>query len=340
MDIIGIIVVLLLPYMAGYILKSLVNKKEISQIETYLTGFFFVFLLQGVVISAGYLLLKKNFNEICTMVGYSIIATVAVFLIVLLINIIIRIIRGKGEGIYHAKLRRSDWILIAIMTLMSFFIAFRVYDLLEYLRTDIMLPTVRTTLATNTIYEYNPIISQQFTLGMINSKKIITLPVYYAALCRIFGLSETNLLYLVATLQTLVVTFISCMLFIMPVLKNRRKSQIFGIFLMALILSGDYFSGSMGAMLLWNGYSGEAIVAGAMLPYLMFVLTDWYRAARGDNGEFSLHDKIVYCLKTVLCMSASVFITGITTGILLLIIEFILLGVACLVRFRKEEGEK
>lgn len=340
MDLLGIIVIITMPYMAGYILKSVINKKEISQIETYLTGFFFVFFLQGLVSFVQYLLRGCSFAALCKSYNMAFIVLMVVFCATLIVNLILRIINGKGEKVYHPKYRRVEYLLMLIVLILSACIIYRVVGLTDYLRDDIMLPTIRTTLATNTIYEYNPITSEQFTLGLINSKRMISLPIFYAYLCRTFGLDEPFLIYVVMTIQTLFCTVFACLLFIMPVLRSRAKSILFTVFLATVLLSGDYFSGSIGFKLLWNGYSGDAVVTGAMLPYIMYVITDWYRTVRENKEEKGVKAAIANLVKLILCFGASLFITGITSGVLLLVIEAGLLGVASIIRYRIEEGKK
>lgn len=339
MNIVGILVIIAMPYMAGYILKSIMNRREIRQIETYLTGFFFVFLIQGVVAFFTYFIGNCSFATLCNAYNATFIAIAVIFVMLLIVNLVIMIVKGRGERAYRPKLHKLEYLFLTITILLACCIIYRVFDLQDYLREDIMLPTIRTTLATNTIYEYNPITSQQFTLGLISSKRIISLPVFYAYICRVLAIDEPLLIYVVMTIQTLVCTFFACMLFIVPVLKNRSKNIFFSMFLAAVILSGDYFSGSIGYKLLWNGYAGDTIVAATMLPYLMYVLTDWYRVLRGDDANKSvLATGITNSIKILICFVASLFITGITSGILLLAIELTLLGVACIVRYRAEEG--
>ena len=82
--------------------------------------------------------------------------------------------------------------------------------------------------------------------------------------------------------------------------------MIFILFLAVLILSGDYFSGSIIHKILHNGYSGAAIVAGVMLPYCMYVITDMYRRER-EGGKSSINSwKTVYYMINV-CLSIVVF---------------------------------
>jgi len=325
-----------MPYLAGYILTSIFNKRETSQIETYLTGFFFVFLLQGIEYALLCFVGGSSFNSLCQAYICTYIALAIVFAIAFVIRLIKQKRSGKHTINYHAPMSREDWILTGIIAAIALLIIIKIFVLKDYLRTDLMLANVRTILSTDSIYEYNPITSHPFTIGLIASKRIISLPVYYACLCRIFAIDEIVLLYIVLTLQTIMCTYFSCILFIAPVFHNRHKTLIFAIFLGAMILSGDYFSGSIGAKLCWNGYSGEAIVPCVMIPYLMYIITDWYRRNRDPEADLTIGEQVIMTLQLALCIVPSFFMTSITTGILLLIINAIVLALCCLVRFRKE----
>ncbi len=357
----GIIVILTLPYMAGYILKNIMNNKEISQIETYLIGFFFVLLLQGGIFSIGNLGLNKSFAQISNTMWIITVAIFVLFLLLVFINMGKRIKKGHHDNVYHAKWHRQDLILLAFVVLVGLAVVFRVITLKDYLRSDLMLATVRTTISTGTMFEYNPIISQPFTLGLISSKKIITLPLYYAYLISYFGIDEILLLYIVLSLQTIMCAYFACISFMVPIIRNRRKSLIFAFFLGTVLLSGDYYSGTVGTKLLWHGYLGESIVAAVMIPYVMYVITAWYRQERNyrrenaDNNNTlakteeerskksrireSIHIYVVNILKLLICLGASLFITGITAGFLIVAITIVILGICSISRFIVEEVE-
>ncbi len=343
MDIVGIITIFVLPYMAGYILSTLFNKRETGQIETYLIGFFFVLLLQGVVFIGGQAS-GISFDQMCELFFSMTLCIGVVFALALVCNIIRAIIvknRPKSndedsalsEPVSHRPMSRQEWVILAILIIVAAGVLARVWLLKPYLRHDIMIETVRTTLSTDTINEYNPLTSQPYSLGLIASRKLISLPTYYSYICRIYGIDETLLLFVFLTSQTIMCTYFACIQTMAPMLRNRRKTLIFGVFLGALLLSGDYFSGAIGEKLLWYGYAGDTIVAGVMLPYIMYIATRWYRERRGDYGVRKGY-VIKNIAKMLLCLTASVFITGIATGALLILITIATVGACCIVRFR------
>ncbi len=348
MNIVGIIAIFVLPYMAGYILRTITNRKETGQIETYLIGFFFVFLLQGLV----FLICSKlgyGFQDTCYAYLDMSVGLVVIFAIALCLNIIRHILLSKGlvahsallgegetENTYKRKPSKQEIMLCITTVLVGIAIVARVWTLIPYLRSDIMIETVRTTLATGTINEYNPITSQPYTLGLIPMRKLISLPTYYSYYCEIFGVDEVLLLFFVLTVQTILCTYFACVRVVAPIFHNRRETILFSIFLGGLILSGDYFSGAIGEKLLWYGYAGDAIVAAVALPYVLSVMIGWYREASGIVATRKGY-KIVNVLKILLCLCSSVFLTGIATGALLILIATAIASVCLLLRLRGGE---
>jgi len=337
MSIIGIITIFILPYMAGYILKVFLNRRETSQIETYLTGFFFVFLLQGLVYLCTVTMLGGNLD--CLFLAYTVMTAIimAAFVALFIINYIRKIRDEKIFKFGRPVFVKEEVILLFITLLVAALVVIKIFVLESYLRRDLMLATIRTTLSTGTIYEYNPITSRPFVLGLIGSKKIISLPIYYSYLCKFWGIDASRLLYIVLTIQTILCTYFSCVMFITPIFKNRKKLLIFTIFLGFLILSGDYFDASVCSKLCWKGYSGEAIVPCVIIPFVMYIITDGYRI---NVQRRSLKiDSLVFLrlFQMLICITCSLFITGITSGVLLIALTIVVFIFCCIYRYRKEQ---
>lgn len=325
MNIPGLIAVWALPYMAGYILKTVTLRREIGQIETYLTGFFFLFLIQGVVFVTADSVLGLEFVDLCDCYVGMLITVTVVFAAAVIINIILNRKKGREEK-YRQKLTKREWILISLMIIIGVLVCIRVIGTIGYVREDFMLPTVKTTLGTGTVNAYNPITSRAYVYGIINSRKIITLPIYYACTCTVFKMDPILLLYVICTIQTVVCTYFSCILFIIPVIRIRERVYMFGIFLGALLLSGDYFNYAIGGRLLWNGYAGDTIVAAVMLPYVLYLIMSGYRERR-----LKLPDS----LKLFLVLFSSIFVTGVAKGALLICITAGIAFICCIIIGRK-----
>ena len=317
MDVLGIVAVFAMPYMSGYIIRNIAGKKEIGQIETYLSGFLFLFLMQGLLISTSYIVLNRSFDEISTYVRGAYIAIAVVFVIVFILTHTLFITKDVPDRYSH-KLKKEELIMIGITFAIFVLLCVRIIRITDYVREDHMLPMIRIMLNTRTIDVYNPITSTPYVYGVLSSRKIITLPIYYACICDIFGLNEIVLLYVVCTIQTVICTYMSCVLFIIPMIKIRERVFLYGIFVGVLMLSGDYFNKSIGARLLWNGYAGDTIVSVVMIPYVLYVILCAYRDKKV---------KLSYILKLLLTFISSVFMISLAKGALLIAITA---GIACI----------
>ncbi len=329
MSILGIAEIFLVPYMLGYILKTMTKNRETGQIETYLTGFFFLFLLQGIVFSPAYIISGKDFEGIKACYRVMLIAVVILFVISILLSFTILRPDAKEER-YRQKFKREEGILLGIVILIAVFICVRTVSITDYVRDDFMLPMVRTTIDTGTINVYNPVTSRAYVYGLINSRKVITLPLYYACVCSVFGLDEIIALYIVCTIRTIVCTYFSCILFMGIFTKIREKLLVFCIFLGALILSGDYFDRAIGTKLLWNGYAGDTIVAAVMLPYVIYIIFTGYK-----------DKKLSICtiVRLLLILTASVFITSIARGAVLVAITAIIAYISCIITGKSDRPQ-
>lgn len=332
MNILGIILLIILPYPAGLILNIITRQKETNQIETYLIGFFSLFLLQGGIFSLTGLF-SMPFETCCKIFTYAIYG-------ILILGVPAIIFGYKGyikDSAYKYTLRKEERVMFSLMILAIALIIVRIFTIYGYIRDDIMLETVRVNVMTGTVNAYNPFTARPYELGLINSKKLITLPLYYTYWCETFNIEARVLLYLVVTLQTLLCLFGACQCAMTSIMKTNKKMYTFGLFTAILLLSGDYFKGAVGYKVLWNGYAGETIVVTVMLPYIIYLIMNMYRIERGDYGPKKWGRRICSVVRILLCLCSSVFITGIVTGPLLLVLCLATVIVCCTVRFGREE---
>ena len=181
MDIIGAVLFMLLPYLAGYSCKCILRWKETNQIETYLIGFFFLFFLQGVILIP------------CVWLGVSLMAASLILLaaatIISLLALAFKIAdvvkKGKKEPEEKkskAVWRKSEKVLFFMTVLILLLVVLRMILGVDILREDITLETVLTTLQSDTLFQMHPLTGRRMETGMIASKKIVTLPLFYACI--------------------------------------------------------------------------------------------------------------------------------------------------------------
>ena len=335
MYIIGIIVLFILPLAAGSICKGILRWKETNQIETYLIGFFFLFFLQGVIL-VPCVFLKLPFSLAVNLILGIMAALFGVGIAIVLMNQ--KKIGKTMDSEEKRKLpwRKGDKLLFAIMLTVFGLLIVRMVLGLDILRDDIMLETVNTTLKTGTMFEYHPLTGMKMDGGMIASKKIVTLPLLYAALSQFLGLEAKIVLYLVMNILVLICSYYAgALLFTKVTTATRTKLYVYWTIYGMLILAGDYQDTTLAYRLLYQGYEGITVCFGVLIPYLLYIILSWYKE-ESEEEKTTLGTRVMYFLKIALVFATSMVITGLGTGLLFLIISAGIAGVCCLLKSIQE----
>ena len=335
MYIIGIILLFILPFAAGCACKGILRWKETNQIETYLIGFFFLFFLQGVVL-VPCIFLNIEFLSACYML-------MAVMGVVLALGIVMAVIGGlKGRatedntGKRKVAWRKKDKLLYMGMMIVFGLLIVRMIMGMHILRDDIVLETVNTTVGTGTMFTYHPLTGTVMDGGMITSKKIVTLPLFYAAFVQVFGIEAMYFVYLAVNVLVLGCSYFACALLLNKVtILSRSKMYAYWLVYGLLLLSGDYHKSTLTYRLLYQGYEGMTICFGVLMPYLLYVILTWYRS-EADDEKVTFATRIMYILKFVLVFACSMVITGLGTGFLFLFMTGAIAAVCCLIKSIKE----
>ena len=333
MSILGILLIYILPFGTGVILNKIFRYKEASQIETYLIGFFSVFLAQGLIFAPTTLFGVDFAITSRIFTGF----TYGVMGIFVLIAIVCRN-KVFAPLIHPYKPSKYELTSFILMILAFGLVILRIILLKGYLREDVMLSSVELNLSTGTVNAYNPVTNRPYELGLITSKKIITLPVYYTYLAGQWGIDARTLLYIVLPIQTVICLYFVYELMMRALLHGNHKKIYTSKFILGvMLLSGDYFTGSAGYRILWNGYSGDIIVGIIMIAFVVNEVMAIYRLERGDEGEERNLPRVRYILHILMCLAASIFMTSVATGLLMLVLSLASIAVCCTWRFTKEE---
>lgn len=327
MGIIGVLFIFLLPLVAGSVLNTILRQKETNQIETYLIGFFLLFFLQGVVFFLSVL------QNVTFTVAYGrckiLVFAVALIGAVCLIWKLIKKIKGKTEkeaDFWH-KRGKEDKIYLISMLLVYLLVLLQVGVSLSYTRSDVVLETVNVTLSTDTMFQYHPIHKKAMDLGMITSKKLVTVPLFYAFFAKITGIDTKLLVHGVMSVLTLAASY-AAMMGLASVFfgKNKKNFYLFSLFYGIMLLSGGYHAMTAGYKLLFNGYSGDTICMFVMIPYLLYLILKW----KEEKNTFGV------IVKTGICFCSTVFITGMGNGLMFVGISVVLAIICCFFAGRKE----
>lgn len=332
MNILGIFLIIILPFALGTVINFITRQKETNQIETYLIGFFSFFLLQGVIFSL-HNFVHVPYELCCKLLTYSTYIIIGWFILLAVFGFKKYIIKDiKNLGI-----RKEEMLVFAIMVFAMAVVVLRIVSLYGYERDDMMLETVRVNVLTNTVNAYNPLTGRPYELGLIKSKKLVTMPLYYTYWCITYGIEARTLLYLVCTLQTYFCVFMATRCTMTAIVKTKRKQFLCTFFVAVLLASGDYFKGAIGYKVLWNGYDGMTIIVAVMMAYIIYLVMDIYRLERGDYGDKTLGKRLIRILRIMLCLASTIFMSGLATGLLLLALCLLSMIVCATLRFGKEE---
>lgn len=320
------------PFFAGVWLQKTMKRKSGSQIETYLMGVLFLFLLQGAVFEAG-VWLEAPFSAMCCVFGG---LCAAVLLAGVIAGGICLARRRRAEGRRswnryhrrdHAESGAGVWVVCAVLLFLV-----QAAVILYYRpaggTADGMTAVVQTTLRTDTMYRFHPMTGQLMTLGMLPVRKLVTLPFFYGFWCRLGGLGAAQGVYGLGSLAVLLFSYLAFARLLQTVFTGTGAARKFWIgltFLGLVWLAGGYVLSAPGALQLYYGYSGRVIVTSVLVPYAASLLYEPYISG-GGKGQWT-----EAALKTALCFAASLFLAPPGEGILYLGLEVLCMGLLWLI---------
>jgi len=235
-----------------------------------------------------------------------------------------------------AAWRKKDKFLFAGMLAVFALLIVRMVLGMNILREDIVMETVNTTVSTGTMFVHHPLTGTVMDGGMIMSKKIVTLPLFYAVFVELFGIEAKIFLYLAVNVMVLVCSLYACALLLNKVTAvTRSKLYAYWLVYGLLLLSGDYHKSALTYRLLYQGYEGMTICFGVMMPYLLYLILSWYRSESAEE-KMTVYARVTYLLKIALVFACSMVITGLGTGFLFLFMTGVVAAVCCLIKSIKE----
>lgn len=145
----------------------------------------------------------------------------------------------------------------------------------NYRQGDMTLETVGSFLATDALYQVNPMTGMPYTQGIPSRLKILCLPTLYASLSGLTGLSPMTVVWKVIPVVTLVSSYTAFALVSVSLFPKteegayRKKRACFMTIVSLLMWVGAYQSGMDGFQLLCGGWMGVTIRNLVLLPWLL-----------------------------------------------------------------------
>lgn len=140
---------------------------------------------------------------------------------------------------------------------------------------DMTVETVGSFLATDALYQVNPMTGLPYTQGIPSRLKILCLPALYASLSKLTGLSPIIVIWKVIPAVTLVSSYTAFALLSFSLFpkgegdSGRKKRACFMTILSLLMWAGAYQPGMDGFQLLCGGWMGVTIRNLVFLPWLL-----------------------------------------------------------------------
>lgn len=314
---VGIVLLWAAAYFSGMLFCKIVGENETSQVWKHLIGFLFLIFCQGCVFFGGQLL------------GWNFKKTGDVLLLLYVLICCVSILICKEEWKQMVKeIRTFSTVKIAHKRHKALFwwlflgIVFAVTAKAVLNRSDAMLEMVQTTLMTDTMNQYHPFTKEKLELGVILSKKIITLPFWYSILSLWTGWDALMTVRVAGTVITVLYSFLAFgelgrLLFF----NDFKKTWLLLIFMELLYLSGDYCAEAAGYRQLYYGYSGEVIVATVILPCVISMLYRFLGAfLRKDFPKEKERISIFGLVGQMgLCIGCCFFLTSYAWGVVLVV---------------------
>lgn len=158
------------------------------------------------------------------------------------------------------------FVLFAILAVVQIF--FVVDSKAVYSAGDMTVETVNTMLATDTVYQVNPMTGQAYALGMPLRLKILCLPTLYGILCRILHLDAAVLVWTVVPAVTLLgsyLAYITVAEALFP--ENVTRRAVFLILVVCILWTGNYLYGMDGFGVQYAGWQNTTIRMAILVPY-------------------------------------------------------------------------
>lgn len=186
--------------------------------------------------------------------------------------------RGDNER----KRQRKGWkgeelspLLAGLFIVLSLLIIYQIVTIMSgnavFLEGDMTVETVESFIVTDQIYSVNPLTGNAYEIGIPLRIKIIGLPTLYGSLCKIFGISATELVWIYIPILALFLCYAAYYIMariFWPEEKERENRMLFMVLAAIIFCVGDYLYGMDGFGLLHCGFRGVTLRNMILLPYL------------------------------------------------------------------------
>ena len=274
---IGMILFLFLPILAGMIWHAALEHEKREWGLIYLYGSLTEIVIAGIVAMPA-IKFRLSFTAYRA-------AALTVMLVTALCGLglwIRRVQTAKAD--WRIKVEKEQggrwmWIFVALIFLL---IAVNFFWYVPAAQEDMTAEMIHTTIRTNTLFEYNPATGERLNLGIYPQDKLVTLPLFYSLFYSLGAdgqmMEMKHFLYELVPCWVLLLNFLVFLKWgerlFLGQQKDRLRLQLFLCFYGVANLFGDYLFITFSYKLLHQAWTGEAILVTVLLPLLFFQLGD------------------------------------------------------------------
>ena len=189
---------------------------------------------------------------------------------------------------------------------------------------DFSAETINVTLTNDSMYEINPMTGREFLSGMTFRGKMVTLPLFYAYIAKLFGYDSITTAYRVIPVWGLYLNMIvyylwACMLF-PDKNKNNNSKTMFLLGVGVLNIAGLFSKNSLFYCILLRGFRGETICYALVVPFIAYACFEAWK-----HKDYYMYVYVVMALAST-CVLADIQVGLMSCAMSLLLCLLIALG--------------
>lgn len=270
--IILLLFLLVIPFFAGHPVRKILNFRGSNYMETYLCGNLLMWVVSGAV-QLLLLVMKRPFSQYTVIFSVLMGGLGLAGMIVFIMETrqkerIFQTLKGQFRSWFQS--RRSG-ILFGLVLGTFLLCTLRIWFGQPVLTGDFTMETVNTTLAADSIYQYHSLTGLLIEEGMPIRQQILTLPFFLAFLIQASGLDAGLVIYQIFPVYVLLLTFLTYGCYSGFLFPREWESQNGFLFIVGvLLLFGDYAQAAPASLLLHQGFTGNALAAGVIIPLAVY----------------------------------------------------------------------
>jgi len=263
------------PFFIGQPVRKIADLRGRGVVDTYICGVMTMFAISG-VLHFFVMFTNRRFADYLKFYPVILAGLIAVGFVLTIFDIKKNnaefSIKARLIAFFKSWFKGKELQIFAMLTLVTLLLcALRIVTGTPDVSGDFTLETIRTTLQTDSIYQYNSLTGKLLEEGMPIRQQILTMPFFLTFLSEFFEVGISLVLYKIFPCYTLFLTALvysrlAATLFV----KQKEKQLIFMFIISFMLLVGDYAAMAPAALVLHQGFTGNSLCAAVVIPFAVY----------------------------------------------------------------------